>query len=312
MASTIAVTLPPADVASPLAPALLETCTLGAQPRGQCVLGQDAMEPEEGASVAIVAWDGPGRTAAHLEVGMRRGARSTWRTRDVTFAFGDAEVEKWRTVGFAIATVAEDLFQLEDEEAKPPAPPPAAPVPVPPEPQPAGAPHERDPRSWLDAAASVDTGAASSWAFGGALRFAHMLDAGRLFVAAGASCTVQRVDADGLSIVRPGLSADAGLVALRLGDRWRIALRAGIVLQFVEVAGTEPATGLSSQAGRWRPDLEQAVEGSWMAFRRVGFVVAVQAAEAPGAFDVRDRGQLVARLPALEGAAQGGVRFAFP
>jgi hypothetical protein len=313
MAPTIAVTLPPADVTSPLVPALLETCTLGAQPRGQCILGQDAVQPEEGTSVAIVAWDGPARTAAHVEVGLRRGARQAWRTRDITFAAADAEIEKWRTVGFAIATVAEDLIQYEDEEARPPAPGPDAAERVPPgPPPPAGAPDDGDPRSWLDAVASIETGAASSWAFGGELRFAHMLDARRLFVTAGASCTVQRVAADGLSIVRPGLSADAGVAALRLGDAWRVAIRAGIGLQFVEVAGTDPATGLSSQAGRWRPGLEQAVDGSWIAFRTVGFVVTVQAAEALGAFDVRDRGQLVARLPGLAWAVQGGVRFAFP
>ena len=312
MSPTIAVDLPAADVASPYAQTLLDACTLGTQSLARCVTGQENAD-DQGLAVAIVTWNGPARTGAHVEVGLRAGVEQRWRARDLVFSAVDPEVERWRTVGFAIATIAGDLVDRERAESRrePTLPAPAAEH-ASHETPPADDSRDSSPRSWLDALFSVEAAAGSSPAFGGEMRFARSLSPDSVFVTAGAACTVRRLDPDRLQILRLGASTGIGLVALRLGDRLRFTVRAGAALQLVEVTGTEPVTGASAQVGRWIAGLEEGRDGSWMASPRVGFVAGVQAGEATGAVDIRGKGQLLARLPAVGWVGQGGVRIAFP
>jgi hypothetical protein len=315
MSSTIAVELPPGDVASPGAQALLETCTVGTQTRARCVLSQDAGADDERIAVAIVTWDGAARTGAHVEVGLRYGGLQKWRARDMSFAREDPEVERWRTVGFAIATLAGDLIERGEDASRREAP--AAPAPAAPQRAISGAPPATDslelpPRSWLDALVSVETGAGSAPAFRGDMNFAHMLDPEHWFVAGGVHCAAQWLGADRLSIVRPGASVGIGAVVLELGRRARVTLRVEATLELVHVTGTDPATGATARADRLIPGLEEGLDGVWSASRSVGLVAGVRAAEWTGAVDIRAHGQPVARIPAVGWVGQGGVRIAFP
>ena len=313
MSSTIAVELPPGDVASPGAQVLLEACSIGTQTRAQCVLSQDASANDPRVAVAIVAWDGASRTGAHVEVGLRDGVAQKWRARDMSFAREDPEVERWRTVGFAIATLVGDLIERgEDASRREPGPAPVAsekaPIVAPP------LPDSRDtpPRSWLDALLSVEAGAGGAPAFRGDMHFAHMLDPGRWFVAGGVHCAAQWLGEDSLSIVRPGASMGLGVVALQLGPRVRVALRVEAMLELVHVTGTDPATGATAHGDRWLPALEEGLDGAWSVSRGVGLVAGVRATEATGAVDIRAHGEPVARIPAVGWVGQGGVRLAFP
>jgi hypothetical protein len=311
MSPTIAVDLPPADVASPHAQALLDTCTLGAQLRARCVFGPPNPGNDQDLAVATVAWDGPARTTAHIEVGLPAGEPKRWR--DLSFSSGDAEVERWRTVGFAIATIAVELIAQKKADV----PQDTTPAPAVPEPTPialplAGETHSSVARSWLDASFEADTGAGALPAFGAELRFSHMLDPERLFVTAAARCTLQQRDEDRLSILRPAVSAALGAIALRLGERLRFAVHAGVMLQLVRVTGTDAGTGAAGEGGRWTPGLEEGFDGAWMASRSVGFVLGGDATEATGAVDIRAHGQPVARLPAVDWIGQAGLRIVFP
>jgi hypothetical protein len=309
MAPFIAVVLLPADAASPQAQALVDACTLGARPHAECVLAPTANQ-DAALVLATVTWEGPERRLAHLEVDLGNGRPHRWRERDVAFTSQDAELERWRTVGFALATLASGLVAEEAPEApKPPPPPEPQPERQPP---PEGNARPATPRWWLDALFSAEVAADSPWGAGGAIRLSRRIDAERVFVAAGATCTVQRVDGDRLTIVRPGLSAELGVVALRLGDGWRVAVRVGANLELVQLGGTDPQSGISAHAARWRVGAAEGVEVSWMAFPSVGLVVSGHAAEASGAVDVRAHGGLLARLPAVDWTGQGGIRVAFP
>jgi len=312
MSPTIAVDLPAADVASPYAQTLLDACTLGTQSLARCVAGQQTTD-DQGLAVAIVTWNGPARMGAHVEVGLRTGVEPRWWARDLAFSAVDPEVERWRTVGFAIATIAGDLVEHERAESRrePTLPAPAAEH-ASRETPPVEDSRDSSPRSWLDTLFSVEAAAGSSPAFGGELRFARSLRPESVFVTAAAAGTVRRLDPDRLQILRLGISTGIGLVALRLGDRVRFTVRAGAALQLVQVTGTDTLTGASGQAGRWIVGLEEALDGSWMPSPRFGFVAGVQAGEATGAVDIRGHGHLLARLPAVGWVGQGGVRIAFP
>jgi hypothetical protein len=319
MPPTIAVDLPPADVASPHAQALLDTCTLGAQLRARCVFGPTNPGSDQDLAVATVAWDGPARTAAHIEVGLPAGESK--RGRDLSFSSGDAEVERWRTVGFAIATIAVDLIAQKGDAHRDTTgqegqggggPAPAVPGPTPIAPPLAEDTHRSVARSWLDASFSADTGAGALPAFGAELRFAHMLDPERLFVTAAARCTLQQRDEDRLSILRPAVSAALGAIALRLGERLRFTVHAGVMLQLVRVTGADAGTGAAGEGGRWTPGLEEGLGGAWMASRTFGIVLGADATEATGAVDIRAHGQPLARLPAVDWIGQGGLRIVFP
>jgi hypothetical protein len=98
----IAVEIAPLEGHREEASVLLAACSRAAAD-AECVLAADA--PQGGAAaVAIVTWQSDGQ--AFVEVGMRRAGQPQWRSRNVTFGAGDETVERWRTVGFVIGTLA--------------------------------------------------------------------------------------------------------------------------------------------------------------------------------------------------------------
>jgi hypothetical protein len=126
----VVVEMPASDASAPYAQVLVDACTGGLRNGGVCVL--DAGTGDSSRAVAIVSWDGAQRSAAKIDVGVRRGAHADWLTRRVTFAASDAELERWRSVGLIIATLvgSEEARPTATAEATspPPAPPPESPA----------------------------------------------------------------------------------------------------------------------------------------------------------------------------------------
>jgi hypothetical protein len=313
MTAAVAVELAAADARSPHAHALLDTCSVGAQTRARCVLSQDVGVDDQRVATAIVSWNGPARVGARVDVGLQMGARMKWRARELFFSSADPEVERWRTVGFAIATLVGNLLE-HDESASQAQIVRAAEVPSSarserPPPQPS---RDSGLGAWIDAVFSVGTGAASAPAFGGELRFSRMLDSERWSLTGAAQCAVQWLDEDRISIVRPAGSLGIGVTPLRLARRINFALRMEAMLQLVQVTGTDALSGASGEGARWLPGLKQGVDGAWMGSSMLGLVASVQATEVLGATDIRAHDRLVAHLPAVDFMGQGGVRLAFP
>jgi len=128
---------PPRDLAG----ALVEACTQAAASAGtDCRLVRDAPGGPY-AAIAIVTWEEGDR--ARVEVGVRREPASEWRTRELTFQSADAELERYRSVGFVIgslATAAHDETAASQTPKEPlpklaPQPAPAPPL-TPPKPAP--------------------------------------------------------------------------------------------------------------------------------------------------------------------------------
>jgi len=87
--------------------ALLAACTDTAGV-AECV---DAEGARKAVAVALVYWQGPG--SVHIEVSSKRVREEEWTERDLRFNAGDATIERWRMVGYAVGTVAGELVRLE-------------------------------------------------------------------------------------------------------------------------------------------------------------------------------------------------------
>jgi hypothetical protein len=86
------------------------------------------------AAIAIVTWEEGDH--ARVEVGIRREPVSEWRLRELTFQAADADIERYRSVGFVIGS----LTTAAREEAAAPEPPAPKPKPEPPPPKPISPP----------------------------------------------------------------------------------------------------------------------------------------------------------------------------
>ena len=115
-----------------LAGALVEACTQAVASAGtDCRLVRDAPSGPY-AAIAIVTWEDGDR--ARVEVGIRREPTSEWRTRELTFQSADAELERYRSVGFVIGSLAIAAHDDAAPGSKPPVEPHSTPAvePLPP------------------------------------------------------------------------------------------------------------------------------------------------------------------------------------
>ena len=104
MPAPIVVDVGVAEPQRELASALVEACTQAATSAGiDCRLVRDTPNGPYTA-IAIVTWEEGDR--ARVEVGLRREPTSEWRTRELTFQSADADIERYRSVGFVIGSLA--------------------------------------------------------------------------------------------------------------------------------------------------------------------------------------------------------------
>jgi len=102
---------------------MLGACTQAAAD-SQCYLVSEAPEGPYRA-IAIVSWEREDRV--RVEVGVRRTEGGEWRTRQLAFQTGDESLERYRSVGFVVGTLARDAPEAA-AASPPPAPdPPRAP-----------------------------------------------------------------------------------------------------------------------------------------------------------------------------------------
>jgi hypothetical protein len=107
------VELPITDTTRADAVALVQACSAGLGGEGRCELAAGDT-PADG--VAVVSLRGDGALGALIEVGSRRGETRAWRSQELRFQPQDARVERFRTLGLAIATLYTEA-RLEDPSA---------------------------------------------------------------------------------------------------------------------------------------------------------------------------------------------------
>jgi hypothetical protein len=64
--------------------------------------------------VAIVRWD-EGELHVRIELGTKNQDEARWRSRDLHFSAADERLERWRTAGLTIATLAGEVARAESE-----------------------------------------------------------------------------------------------------------------------------------------------------------------------------------------------------
>ena len=100
----VAVELPTRDTTQQESAALISACS-AALGRGKCALSEAA---ESAQAIAVVSFRGPERLRALIEVGRRESESRSWRTQEIAFKPEDARLERFRTLGLAIATLVRE------------------------------------------------------------------------------------------------------------------------------------------------------------------------------------------------------------
>ncbi len=311
MTAAVVVEVAPADESSPYAHFLLEACDAGVR-AGRCLFGRDAAPGDEGTAVAVLTWEGETESNARIEVGVRIRGSAQWQTRFLAFSPTDPAAERWRAVGFAIATTVGEATAGEAPAASGSSTLSGAPA-RPPGEEGRASIASRSVRSWIDAQFSMTTGGRGSLsAAGGEVRVASKVYGDRAFLFGAAGCTLERMSVDGLSILRPSASAGGGLVVLRLPGGVELAVRARAALQLIAANAKESATGVQGSGQRWIAGLGEGFDASWMWYRTAGFVAGVGATETIGPTDFAAHGQVIAHIPAAGLDAAAGLRVAWP
>jgi hypothetical protein len=133
MAAPVVIDMGIAEPPEVLVASMVEACQK-AVGDGECRLVREAPQGPYRA-IAILTWDGPDKV--RIEVGLRREVGTEWRTRALTFQPEDVELERFRSVGFVVGTLAsEEAPPAPPPEVKPSAPAAPPPKPAPPPPPP--------------------------------------------------------------------------------------------------------------------------------------------------------------------------------
>lgn len=231
--------------------------------RGSCVLSDTGAPADRATAIAIVSWESSEQRIARIQVGRKRGPEGSWLSREMQFQTADALVERWRAVGFAIGTLADE--QERDAErgaaAAPPVRPPTAPAPAQPR-TPAPNPWTHAPR-WLGIGPLTGPGLDSGpWRVGAWLRVAQLLGQSPFFAQLSASYAL-RPTRDQVRVQWATLGA--GLGGLQSLSTLRLDLRvhAEFVAQNVRASAHDPSTGRDDGGSHWSPGLRGGVEAVW-------------------------------------------------
>jgi len=140
MAAPVVIDMGIAEPTEVMVASMIEACTK-AVGDGECHLVRSAPQGQYRA-IAILTWEGPDKV--RIEVGLRRDEGTEWRTRALSFQPEDVELERFRSVGFVVGTLAtEEEQQAPEPVVAPPPPPPPAPRAAPPPPTPPPVPSPR-------------------------------------------------------------------------------------------------------------------------------------------------------------------------
>jgi len=306
----VIVELPPDAQTSPNAKTLLKACTVALR-RGACVLSASEGEAPNGSleAVAVVTFSSADGLQVLIEVGTQRERRPKWTSRQLLFRPEDSDAEKWRSMGFTIASLAGALGIPEREAAsETPEPPPRPPAPKaapPPAPKKRETPRpvRTQPLPPFHVGARFETGPGldnGSFRFGGALFVGYDLPGG-----------VVSLTALGEDAARAGAVADVDMAWTRFGLGLSAAAplpldvegRAGLLIAVEQVGATETdaASQVEESRSRWVSGIELDVSTRWPRASPVGGLFGAYLFRLSGGTAVKSHGAVLASSPATEG-----------
>jgi hypothetical protein len=307
MAAPVVIDMGIAEPAEVLVASMIEACAK-AVGDGECHLVRDA--PQEGyRAIAILTWDGPDKV--RIEVGLRRDDGTEWRTRSLSFQPEDVELERFRSVGFVVGTLAtEEEAPPPPVVETPPPPPPSPPRVVPPPPPPPPPPETTAPpaSSFVGLVGTIggalDEGAPR---YGAALR-GRLGVAPWLGVVASAGGSLRPRDDQGLAL--RFLDAGLGLGFILEPPRpfgWELDVEA-LIESFRADAD---AAGASQAAERLMPAARVVLELVWAAAPPVEVVAGANLLGRPASTTIVVAGEPAGSTGTIEIGVAVGARLAF-
>lgn len=278
--------------------ALIGACNQASE-RAACVLAEHAPEGPARA-VAIIKSDGD---RVRVDLGLRRSAGDEWHTRELAFEPHDDPLERWRTIGFAIGTLAQ---AVEDERPAEPEAPPNAPVEPSPQPlktsepqrsEPAPAPRAQSPGAWFDGA--FGAGPAFDpvrWRAGGTLRTGiELARSGPYFTASTFYAKSLAVSGSRLDLEWLGFAAGVGHPLLGGDGAAGLEARVEATLSRLQVTATDAPR--VDRGDRWLFGGRLGVDGTLWLSPWLAAIGSIEGSLQP-ATDVRISGVLVGSAPA--------------
>lgn len=309
-APVVVVELPGGERASPNVGTLLRACTVALR-RGKCVLPHTESDDSAAEVTAVVTFQESERPSVLVEL-TANGDAGQSTSRQIVFRPEDSESERWRSIGFTIASLAGALGGAEPtpEPEKPaPHPPVEAPKPAPPR---APIPRSRPASALLppfhlgarfELGPGLDRGP-PRW--GGAIVVGYdlpgrVLSAWALLGDASSPGAARNID---MSWMRAGvgLSAQAPLPAELEG---RAALI--VVAERIAAHETDPATQFEDSRSRWQSGVELDLALRWPRTARVGGVVGGYVVSLSGGTAVMSHGAELASSPGTGVGAFAGL-----
>jgi hypothetical protein len=325
----IEVSLPsPSETGLAVLTAACTRAALGAR----CLLAKDAHD-EVPAAVAIVTF----QTAdnVRVEVGVRHGEHDVWRTSEFAFLANDDSSERWRTIGFAIGTLAESEQSSAPATDAPVAPTPsgaassAAPSVASAEPARAAAPvptagppaasvadtkeslstPTKERGQYVDATLLLGRGlVASPLRAGGAVALDVPLPKMPLYLVGGASLTALVAERGELRTAR-WVDVSLGASSSVMGELGQsgLELSGQAFLERFDVSA-QAFDGRSDTAGRWLFGAEGALRGSVGLTSSICLTADVRVAALSGATYLRIADGTLGEAPSLRYTAGLGLR----
>src|SRR5206468_9868210 len=106
---------------------------------------------------------------------------------------------------------------------------------------------------------------------GDEIRVRRMAGSNPWFVTGSFELTAQKLEVDRISLLRPGISGGAGMIA-RVNDEFRIALQSEATATLVAVRGQDLLTGVSGRGEHGSFGLQQGLDVTWTWSPRWAFV----------------------------------------
>lgn len=272
---------------SPQLAAMLEACNAALQP-GACVAGAPTLGAEQVARVNVTS-----ETSVTIEVRTLRDGSAPPIVRVLTFDAGDEATEKWRTVGFTTALLAEGGRQR-------PAAPPAPPVP--------------EALSYVGLMTARLVGAsgfgARSPKAGGHLHLAARPWKAPWLLGVSAEYTTS-------AWAKPGVSGEATWGELGLAVSFLVPVADDLEL-LTHVTGLAQRLALTAEkkaesaaASLWQPGMRVGVDVAWPLYARWYGVIGAQATWVTAPVELRVEDREVATVPVLGGGVSIGIQYRF-
>lgn len=309
---------PPRELAT-----LVAACSR-ALPSGTCVAATSSPASQPPDAAASVHWADPWH--AHVEAHVEALGPEVL-TRDLAFAQGDPELERYRTLGLAIATMVDQLQERREQaqrtdapsaERAPPAPPPtkdalpqappparaAAPVPVSDGEHPSTAASVS--RYALEVGGLAGTGLVDGPARAGLYARATYDVVAPVFVDASASYALSVTDTPpSVAWTDLGLGAGAYVPASVL----RVELGVRVVLSGVSASAPDPYSDTVGSVAAWLPGVGASARVTWPAHGPLAGTVGLDNAWMLKQVRVTNAGSLIGRVSAYNVGIVAGLRL---